>query len=97
MRAKLSENPWRPVNIETMDACKLTFADNTFDPSLTKFVFAGLSGDIGAASHIMRTFKPGGTGVIAVWAEMLWHIALENAHHKMRGAEEPMAPFLSKS
>jgi ubiquinone/menaquinone biosynthesis C-methylase UbiE len=77
MRSKLSENPWQPVNIETMDACKFTFADNTFDPSLTKFVFAGLSGDIGAASHIMRTLKPGGTEVIAIWAEMPRHIALE--------------------
>jgi hypothetical protein len=28
---------------------------------------------------------------------MPWHIALENAHHKARGAEEPISPFLSKS
>lgn len=28
---------------------------------------------------------------------MPWHVALENAHHKTRGADEPMAPFLSKS
>jgi ubiquinone/menaquinone biosynthesis C-methylase UbiE len=96
MRSKLSENPRWPVNIETMDARKSTFADNTFDLSFTNFVFAGLSEGIGADSHIMRTLKPGGTGVIAVWAEMPWHIALENAHHKTRGAEEPMAPFLSK-
>jgi len=97
LRAKLTENPSWPVKVETMDACKLTFADNTYDLSLTNFVFAGLPDDTGAASHIMRTLKPGGTGVIAVWAEMPWHVALENAHHKTRGAEEPMAPFLSKS
>lgn len=28
---------------------------------------------------------------------MPWHVALENAHIATRGAEVPMAPFLSKS
>jgi len=97
LQAKLAENPTWPVKVDTMDAQKLTFADDTFDTSITNFVFAGLSDDVGAASHILRTLKPGGTGAIAVWKTMPWHVALENAHHKTRGADEPMAPFLSKS
>jgi hypothetical protein len=28
---------------------------------------------------------------------MPWHVALENAHKKTRGPDEPMAPFLSAS
>ncbi|KAK1908484.1 hypothetical protein P3342_009333 [Pyrenophora teres f. teres] len=28
---------------------------------------------------------------------MPWHVALENVHHKIRRADEPMAPFLGKS
>jgi len=97
LQANLTNTPSWPVKVETMDACNLTFADNTFDFSFTNFVFAGLSDDVGAASHILRTLKPGGTGVIAGWAEMPWQVALKNAHYKTRGAEEPMAPFLSKS
>lgn len=97
LRAKLAANPSWPVKIDTMDACNLTFPDNTFNLSLTTFVFSGLSDDIAAAIHIRRTLRPGGTGVVAVWKEMPWHVALENAHHKTRGADEPMAPFLSRS
>jgi ubiquinone/menaquinone biosynthesis C-methylase UbiE len=97
LQAKLAENPSWPVKIENMDACNLTFPDNTFNLSLTTFVFVGLSDDVAAANHIRRTLRPGGTGVVAVWKEMPWHVALENAHHKTRGADEPMAPFLSKS
>ncbi|KAI4676014.1 uncharacterized protein J4E84_009813 [Alternaria hordeiaustralica] len=92
----LTDNPSWPFKVETMDACNLTFPDNTFDYSFTNFVFAGLSDDGGAASHILRTLKPVGTGVIT-GAEMPWQIALKNAHYKTRGTEEPMAHFLSKS
>jgi ubiquinone/menaquinone biosynthesis C-methylase UbiE len=97
LNAKLSQNPSWPVKVDTVDACKSTFLDETFNLSFTNFVFAGLADDVGAATHILRTLKPGGTGVVATWKEMPWHIALENAHKKTRGAEEPMAPFLSKS
>jgi ubiquinone/menaquinone biosynthesis C-methylase UbiE len=97
MQAKPTENPSWPVKIDTMDAGILTFPDNTFNLSITEFVFAGLPDDVAAASHILRTLKPGSTGVIAVWKEMPWHVALENAHHKTRGAQEPLPPFLSKS
>jgi ubiquinone/menaquinone biosynthesis C-methylase UbiE len=97
LQSTLAQNPTWPVKVDTMDACKLTFADNTFDISITDFVFAGLADDVGAASHILRTLKPGGTGVVAVWREMPWHVALENAHHKTRGVDEPLPPFLSKS
>lgn len=97
LQAKLAENPSWPVKIEIMDACNLAFPDNTFDLSLTTFVFSGLSDDVAAATHIRRTLQPGGTGVIAAWKEMPWHVALENAHHKTRGADEPIPPFLSMS
>ncbi|KAI0383331.1 S-adenosyl-L-methionine-dependent methyltransferase [Hypomontagnella monticulosa] len=97
LQAKLVENPSWPVKVETMDASNLTFPDNMFDLSVATFVFPGLSDDIAAASHILRTLKPEGIGVVSVWKEMPWHVALENAHHKTRGADEPMAPFLSRS
>jgi ubiquinone/menaquinone biosynthesis C-methylase UbiE len=97
LQATLDKNPSWPVTMESMDACKLTFPDDTFTHSLATFVFTGLEDDVGAASHILRTLRPGGVGLVAVWKEMPWHIALENAHHKTRGDEEPMAPFLSRS
>jgi ubiquinone/menaquinone biosynthesis C-methylase UbiE len=67
MQAKLTENPSWPVKIDTMDTGNLTFPDNTFNLSITDFVFAGLPDDVAAASHILQTLQPGGTGVIAVW------------------------------
>ncbi|KAL1880145.1 hypothetical protein Daus18300_001508 [Diaporthe australafricana] len=97
IQAKLAENPSWPVEIANMDACNLTFPDSTFNLSLTTFVFSGLSNDVAAATHIRRTLQPGGTGVVAVWKEMPWHVTLENAHHKTRGAGEPIPPFLGKS
>lgn len=97
LQAKLGENLSWPVTSENMDACNLTFPDNTFNLSLTTFVFTGLSDDVAAATHIGRTLKPGGTGVVAVWKEMPWHAALENAHYKTRGGDEPIPPFLSRS
>lgn len=96
LQAAVSANPDWAVKIDTMDACNLTFPDAAFDLSFTTFVFAGLTDDLAAARHILRTLKPGGTGVIAVWQDMPWYVALENAHHVTRGAHEPMAPFLSK-
>ncbi|KAG8161041.1 hypothetical protein KVR01_009305 [Diaporthe batatas] len=95
--AKLAENPSCPVKIENMDACNLTFPDNTFNLSLSTFVFVGLSDSVAAAKHIRRTLQSGGTAAVAVWKEMPWHLALENAHHKTRGAGERMAPFLTNS
>ncbi|PVH92819.1 S-adenosyl-L-methionine-dependent methyltransferase [Periconia macrospinosa] len=94
--AKISSPPVK-VEVDTMDACNLSFPDAAFDLSITSFVFAGLADDVAAAKHILRTLKPGGTGVIGVWKSMPWHVALENAHIKTRGTDEPMAPFLSKS
>lgn len=95
LQAKLAENPSWPVKLEDMDACNLTFLDNTFNLSLATFLFDGLQDDVAAATQIRRTVQPGGTAVIAVWKEMPWRAALEKAHHKTRGADEPMAPFLS--
>jgi ubiquinone/menaquinone biosynthesis C-methylase UbiE len=97
LKGLLDQNPTWPMKIDTMDATKLTFPDDMFDLSFSDFVFAGIKEDVAAASHIKRTLKPGGTGVIAVWKEMPWHVALENAHYKTRGADEPLPPFLSNS
>jgi SAM-dependent methyltransferase len=94
LQAKLDQNPKLPVKL---DACSLTFPDDTSDYSFATFILVGLADDVGVASHILRTLKPGGTGVVATWKEMPWHVALENAHHMIRGADDPMAPFLSKS
>ena len=93
LRANLSERPEWPVKVETMDACNLKFPDSNFDLSLSTFVFSGLEDDVGAARYILRTLKAGGSSVIAVWKEMQWHVALENAHHQTRGLDEPIAPF----
>jgi ubiquinone/menaquinone biosynthesis C-methylase UbiE len=96
IQAILDQNPSWPVSLEQIDASKLNFPDNTFTHSLAIFVFAGLGDDVSAASHTVRTIQVGGTGLIAVWNSMPWHIALENAHQVTRG-DEPMGPFLSRS
>ncbi|KAK8112662.1 hypothetical protein PG984_013188 [Apiospora sp. TS-2023a] len=95
LESTLAKNPTWPVKVETMDACALKFPDNTFDLSVATFVFAGLSDDVAAASYVRRTLKPGGTGVVAVWKDIPFRTALEHAHYKIRGADEPMPPFLS--
>lgn len=97
LQATLAQNPSWPVKVENMDACSQAFPNNTFTHSFTMFVFSGLTDDIGAAKHILRTLQPGGTGVVTVWSEMPWHLAFQNAHHKTRGENEPMAPYLSMS
>jgi ubiquinone/menaquinone biosynthesis C-methylase UbiE len=97
LTATLSSHPTWPVKVSTMDACSLTFEESTFDLSFAFFIFAGLADDAAAAAHIYRSLKPGGTAVISVWSSMPWHVALINAHHKTRGAAEPLPPFLSKS
>ncbi|KAK6821787.1 hypothetical protein PG995_008501 [Apiospora arundinis] len=94
LKTTLTKNPTWPVKTDTMDACALTFPDNTFDLSMTTFVLAGLPDAVGALSHIRRTLKPGGVGVAAVWREIPWHAALVRAHRQTRGTDEPLAPFL---
>jgi SAM-dependent methyltransferase len=97
LSAKIAERPDWPIEVQTMDACNLTFPDETFHLSFTFFVFAGLADDVAAASHIYRTLKPAGTAVITVWNSMPWVGALLSAHYKTRGAEQPVPPFLSKT
>ncbi|KAI0015368.1 S-adenosyl-L-methionine-dependent methyltransferase [Xylariomycetidae sp. FL0641] len=97
LKEKLIESPSWPVTLGVMDACNTTFPDNMFDFSFTTFVFPVLNDDVSAAAHILRTLKPGGFGVIAVWEEIPWNTALEKAHRELRGADEPMAPILSKA
>ncbi|KAK8092601.1 hypothetical protein PG999_014800 [Apiospora kogelbergensis] len=96
LQATLARHPAWPVEVETMDACALAFPDRSFDLSVATFVFLGLRDPVAAAAQVRRTLKPGGTGVVAVWKDMPWHQALENAHVRIRGgADEPMAPFLA--
>ncbi|XXH00511.1 hypothetical protein Hte_006857 [Hypoxylon texense] len=45
LQAKLVEHLSWPVKLEPMDACHLTFPDNTFDLSLATFVFLALKDD----------------------------------------------------
>ncbi|KAI0011401.1 hypothetical protein F4779DRAFT_615644 [Xylariaceae sp. FL0662B] len=66
LQQTLAKNPSWPVKVDNLDACNLRFDAGTFDLSLTTFVFAGLEE----------------RRVVAVWKEMPWHVALENAHHK---------------
>lgn len=95
MQTTLDKNPSWPVKMENQDACALKFPDNTFTHSASMFIFAGSNNDIAAAKEIWRTLKRGGTGIVAVWKNMPWHVALENAHRKVRSADVPMAPHLS--
>jgi ubiquinone/menaquinone biosynthesis C-methylase UbiE len=95
LRAKLKENPTWNVVVEEMDANNLTFPDNYFDLSITDFVLLGLDDEVGAARHILRTVKPGGTAAIGAWKEKPWQQALKEAHWRTRGADAPLPPFLA--
>ncbi|KAH6657435.1 S-adenosyl-L-methionine-dependent methyltransferase [Truncatella angustata] len=95
LRATLAKNPSWPVEIAEVNANDLTFPDNYFDLSITDFVLLGLDDEVGAAKHILRTVKPGGTAAIAVWKDKPWQAALKEAHRRTRGDDAPLPPFLA--
>ena len=96
LKRKISENlSWPSVTAEIMDANTLTFPDNHFDVSITDFVLLGLNDEVGAARHIWRTVKPGGTAVVGIWKEKTWQNDLRKIHHEVRGAETPLPPYLA--
>ncbi|KAI4858865.1 S-adenosyl-L-methionine-dependent methyltransferase [Hypoxylon rubiginosum] len=95
LRARLAQNPSWPVEVDVMDSNKSTFPDNYFDLSITDFVLLGLDDELGAAKHILRTLKPGGTAAIAIWKEKPWQAALKEAHRRTRGSDAPLPPFLA--
>ncbi|CAJ2504436.1 Uu.00g118300.m01.CDS01 [Anthostomella pinea] len=95
LRSTLAKNPTWPVEVQTMDANKLTFPDDIFDLSITDFVLLGLDDEVGAAGHILRTVKHGGTAAVAIWKEKPWQAALKEAHWRTRGADAPLPPFLA--
>ncbi|KAH8161833.1 hypothetical protein CIB48_g6403 [Xylaria polymorpha] len=95
LRTKLKENPTWPVTVQQMDANNLTFPDNYFDLSITDFVLLGLDDEVGAAKHLLRTVKPGGTVAIGAWKEKPWQQALKEAHRRTRGDDAPLPPFLA--
>jgi ubiquinone/menaquinone biosynthesis C-methylase UbiE len=61
------------------DAQNLTFADDTFDASITNFGIFFFPDPVAGAKQIHRTLKPGGTAVITLWKtfgfkSILWEI-----------------------
>ncbi|KAF1949134.1 S-adenosyl-L-methionine-dependent methyltransferase [Byssothecium circinans] len=67
----------KEVRVE--DAQTLTFADDTFDASITNFGIFFLPDPVAGAKQIYRTLKPGGTAVVTVWKTfgfkpILWEI-----------------------
>ena len=67
----------KEVRVE--DAQALSFADNTFDASITNFGIFFLPDPVAGAKQIYRTLKPGGTAVVTLWKAfgfkpILWEI-----------------------
>jgi ubiquinone/menaquinone biosynthesis C-methylase UbiE len=67
----------KEVRVE--DAQSLTFADDTFDASITNFGIFFLPDPVAGAKQIYRTLKPGGTAVITLWKTfgfrpILWEV-----------------------
>jgi SAM-dependent methyltransferase len=67
----------KEVRVE--DAQALTFADDTFDASITNFGLFFLPDPVAGAKQIYRTLKPGGTAVVTLWKvfgfkPILWDI-----------------------
>lgn len=67
----------KEVRVE--DAQALTFADDTFDASITNFGIFFLPDPAAGAKQIYRTLKPGGTAVVTLWKvfgfkPILWEI-----------------------
>jgi SAM-dependent methyltransferase len=67
----------KEVRVE--DAQALTFADDTFDASITNFGIFFLPDPVAGAKQIYRTLKPGGTAVVTLWKTfgfkpILWEI-----------------------
>lgn len=61
------------------DAQSLTFADNSFDASITNFGIFFFPDPVAGAKQIYRTLKPGGTAVVTLWKTfgfkpILWEI-----------------------
>lgn len=71
------EKQVKEVRVE--DAQSLTYADNTFDASITNFGIFFLPNPVAGATQIYRTLKPGGTAVVSLWKTfgfkpILWEI-----------------------
>ncbi|KAF2123061.1 S-adenosyl-L-methionine-dependent methyltransferase [Lophiotrema nucula] len=88
------EKSWNNVETATMDARKLEFPDNTFDLSVTAFMFHCMSGGDKAATEICRTLKPGGTALVTIWKEMPHVPAILAAHYKTRPTSTPLPALL---
>ncbi|KIW80030.1 hypothetical protein Z517_06645 [Fonsecaea pedrosoi CBS 271.37] len=69
MQNKATQQQWKNVDISVMDSQDLTFADGTFDLSITNFGIFFLPDPQKGADHIHRTLKPGGVAVVTAWKE----------------------------
>ncbi|KAJ4296366.1 hypothetical protein N0V90_006411 [Kalmusia sp. IMI 367209] len=65
--AKKPELQSQVKEVRLEDAQNLTFADDTFDASITNFGIFFLPDPVAGAKQIYRTLKPGGTAVVTVW------------------------------
>jgi ubiquinone/menaquinone biosynthesis C-methylase UbiE len=80
---------WSNFCAEVMDAQCLTFPDNEFTHSFTKFAIMAMPGPDKAAAHIYRTLKPGGTAVITTWKDIGYMVVF----HEVQKAVKPEAPI----
>jgi SAM-dependent methyltransferase len=72
-------------NVTKGDACKLPFADGTFDLVLATDVIEHVDDDIAALREIGRVLNPGGRALITVpMFGALWGLQDEVSHHKRR-------------
>lgn len=80
-----------------MDSTKLTFADGSFDLSITNMVFATLkkgSQDVQAAKEIKRTVKPGGLAMVNAFEHNPRNTVILDAHHATRGKDAAPLPAM---
>lgn len=86
-------NKW-PVTTAVMSAQELTFPDNNFTHSFTSFAFHCLGDHDTAAKQVYRTLQPGGIAIASIWTSMPHVGALQHAHWRTRGTEDPMPVLL---
>ncbi|KAF2843687.1 S-adenosyl-L-methionine-dependent methyltransferase [Patellaria atrata CBS 101060] len=96
LKSKLAKHGDWPVMASEVDPAELYFPDESIDISYTGFALDNHPDAIGAAKHIWRTLKPGGTAAVAVWTEKPWIKALTKAHYSTRGADAPLPPRLAR-
>lgn len=90
----LAEYKGWPVDTAVMSAQELIYPENNFEYSFTSFAFHCLGDHDTAAKQVYRTLKPGGTALASIWVYMPHVDALQHAHWRTRGKEDPMPVLL---